>query len=90
MTGEPMEKLKIWDWVSTAIFLLGAILFCFGCIRTERFDNFVSATGIAFVSIAILISIIKQRCPFCKHYLGFFFNSKHAFCPYCGSKINRN
>ncbi len=85
-----MKKLKIWDWVSTAIFLLGAILFCFGCIKTGKFVNFISATGTAFVLIAIIVSLIKQRCPFCKHYLGCLFNSKREFCPYCGSKIDSN
>ncbi len=85
-----MKKLKIWDLVSTAIVLLGAMLFYLGCITTERFDNFMSATGIVLVSIAIIISLIKQRCPFCKHYLGYFFSSKRKFCPYCGCEIDSN
>lgn len=85
-----MKKLKMWHWGSTALFLLGAIQYGFGCVRTESFDSFMSAIGIVFILAAILISMIKLRCPFCKHYLGWIFNSKWEFCPYCGSEIDRN
>lgn len=87
-TGDIMKKLKLWDYVSTATFLLGSVLFCVGCIKVERLDNPISTVGITFIAASIIISIRKQRCPFCKHYLGFFLNYKNEFCPYCGSKLN--
>lgn len=83
-----MKKLKIWDWVSTAVFLLGAILFCWGCVRTERLDNLISSAGMAVAAISVIISVVKQRCPFCKRYLGLFYDPKREFCPYCGGKID--
>lgn len=85
-----MKRLKIWDWVSTAIFLLGAILFCVSCIETGKFNAPLTLIGIVLVLLGIVISIIKQRCPFCKHYLGCFFDPKKEYCPYCGSKIDSN
>lgn len=83
-----MKKLKFWDWVSTIIFLLGAVFVNVGIINNDSFGAGLSICGVIFIIAALAVVLIKNRCPFCRHFLGVLYSSKKMFCPYCGCKID--
>ncbi len=83
-----MKKLKFWYWVSTIIFLLGAVIRYIGAINETGLSALLCFGGLLFIIAALAVALIKIRCPFCRHFLGVLCSSKKMFCPYCGCKIN--
>ena len=83
-----MKKLKFWDWVSTIIFLLGAVISYIGAINETGLSALLCLGGLLIIVAALAVALIKLRCPFCRHFLGVLYNGKKSFCPYCGCKID--
>lgn len=83
-----MKKLKFWDWVSTIIFLLGAVISYIGAINKTGLSALLCFGGFLIIIAALVVALIKLRCPFCRHFLGVLYSSKKMFCPYCGCKID--
>ena len=44
-----MKKLKFWDWVSSIIFLLGAVFVNVGIINNDSFGAGLSICGVIFL-----------------------------------------
>lgn len=83
-----MKKLKFWDWVSTIIFLLGAVISYIGAINETGLSALLCLGGLLIIVAALAVALIKLRCPFCRHFLGVLYSGKKTFCPYCGCKID--
>ena len=82
-----MKQLKKWDLISAALFLIGAVVFYFGCMETARFDAPLTLAGCGILLLSIILSFLKLRCPFCRHPLGLFFHPQKEFCPYCRCRL---
>ena len=85
-----MKKLKFWDWVSTIIFLLGAVISYIGAINETGLSALLCLGGLLIIVAALAVALIKLRCPFCRHFLGVLYSGKKTFCPYCGCKSTMN
>lgn len=82
-----MKRLIFWDILSSGVFLTGAIIFGYSCHIYGTFDNMLTLVGVIIAVLGVVIDIITQRCPFCKHFLGIFFAGKRKKCPFCGYEI---
>lgn len=81
-----MKTIKFWDNISAIIFLIGALIFGTQCFFQQSF-TLISGLGISIVLLGIIISIVKVRCPFCGHYLGF--SRINKFCSWCGCDFKK-
>ena len=70
------SPLKRWDLALSCLFLAGAILFGLSAYQ-----------GSTFIMLSVL-GLVKLRCPFCHHFLGFLSAGSHHFCPWCGDQLS--
>ena len=73
-------------WVLVAI-LATAILFGLSAYQGSAFAV-LSALGLLLCIGSIILGVVKLRCPFCHHFLGFLSAGSHHFCPWCGDQLS--
>lgn len=80
------SPLKRWDLALSCVFLAGAILFGLSAYQSSTFIM-LSALGLLLCIGSIILGLVKLRCPFCHHFLGFLSAGSHHFCPWCGDQL---
>lgn len=78
--------LKRWDLAVSLLFLAGAALFGVSAYRTGAL-GVLSAPGLILCIVSIVLGLVKLRCPFCHHFLGFLTAGSYPFCPWCGDRL---
>ena len=78
--------LKRWDLAVSLLFLAGAAIFGASAYKTGSLGA-LSALGLLFCIVSIILGRVKLRCPFCHHFLGFFAAGGYPFCPWCGDQL---
>lgn len=78
-------KLKQWDLITSAVFLAGAVVFGLSAYGDGPLAP-LSALGLVLCAASVILGLVKLRCPFCHHFLGFLSAGSH-FCPWCGGQL---
>ena len=79
-------KLRHWDWIVSGVFLAGALIFGASAYQDGALAP-LSALGLLLCIGSFILGLVKLRCPFCHHFLGFLSAGSYLFCPWCGDQL---